>query len=325
MPLSHPSVLAAFVPQQMEVEGWLPFMYLDRLGLVTTGLGNLLDLSQIQPQNPDPGAPARSLPWVKPDGTRATPAEITDEWRRVKARTDLISPVGGRAFANVARLRLPKEAISALVRTRFLANEELLAKRYPFYPELPAPAQSGLHAIAWGTGPSYHAPALDHALSASPPDFHTAAEEGQFRTFPPARRELVKALFLEAADVQERGGDYSLLTSPSSNIGTESPSPMAFFGADNPSADVPAAVAHVTETPAPGTPAVAPGTPAVAIVAVAPASVTSAAHAGMFGTFLHPTPLTRKAVLASAVLLSLGAAYAGYKTYKKSHRGARRR
>jgi hypothetical protein len=38
-----PSVQAAFVPISSKLEGYLPWMYLDILGWVTTGMGNKVD------------------------------------------------------------------------------------------------------------------------------------------------------------------------------------------------------------------------------------------------------------------------------------------
>ena len=85
-------------------EGYLPYMYLDVRGLVTTGMGNLID----------PISLATALPWQRADGSPASQSEIVAAWQAVKARTDLESGYG-QAYAQVTSLRLSKEAINALV------------------------------------------------------------------------------------------------------------------------------------------------------------------------------------------------------------------
>ena len=197
MSLSHDSVIQNFVDQQIGLEDLLLFMYLDSKGLVTTGLGNLLE----------PISNALVLPWKRPDGSLATPSEVIAEWNKVKFRTDLISPVGGRLFEPVTTLRLTKEDVANLVRQRFALNEEQLVKRYGNYPELPAPAQAGLHSIAWAAGTNARAPELDKAILSNPPDFVKAAKESQFRTLSPKRRAMNRDLFLAAANIQALGAD----------------------------------------------------------------------------------------------------------------------
>ena len=206
--LSHDIVADAFVETQVNMEGWLPYMYLDRLGFVTTGMGDLID----------PPTEALVLPWKK-KGTsvRASGAEIMAEWQKIKARKDLISPIGGSVFAPLTTLELSKADIGDLVHKRFLANEAVLAKRYPNYTAMPAPAQTALHSIAWGTGPNYRAAELDRALLQPTPDFEKASKEGQFHTFAPDRRAAIRRHFLDAAEVQKSGGDYAAL--PSSDVG----------------------------------------------------------------------------------------------------------
>src|SRR5258708_1739922 len=110
-------------------EGSVPWMYLDVKGLVTTGIGNLID---------SVGA-AQSLPWKHADGSPASSAEIADAWQTVKSRQDLKLLGGGnRAFANLSDLRLDADGISGLVQGKLSANEQVLLQRFPAFESWPA-------------------------------------------------------------------------------------------------------------------------------------------------------------------------------------------
>ena len=69
------SVRAAWCDFNRSLEGWISWMYLDVLGLVTTGMGNLID----------PMSTALGLPWVDETGTQGSQNDIAAEWRAVKS------------------------------------------------------------------------------------------------------------------------------------------------------------------------------------------------------------------------------------------------
>ncbi len=121
-------------------EGSYDFMYLDTVGLVTTGVGNLLKTAD----------DACELPWNKPDGEPATEDEIRQGWEDVKG-----SKAGLRATAykSVCGLRLADDDVKALVDTR-LENEFLpgLRKLVPGFEDYPEPCQECLVDLAYNLG-----------------------------------------------------------------------------------------------------------------------------------------------------------------------------
>lgn len=159
------SVSNAYVAFTTKFEGSVPFMYLDVKGLVTTGIGNLID----------PAAAAMALPWRRvSDGQLASRMEIAAEWMNVKARTDL-KMHGGMAYRAVTKLRLDEAGIAMLVGGKVASNERELRRRFPDFEDWPADAQLATHSMAWACGPAFHFPKLGAALLAG--DFETAAAE----------------------------------------------------------------------------------------------------------------------------------------------------
>jgi GH24 family phage-related lysozyme (muramidase) len=166
-----PSVAQKYTEFTTKFEGKLPYMYLDVKELVTTGIGNLID----------PIGAALSLPWKRPDGSRATQAEISDAWHRVKSRTDLAQR-GGGAFSGITTIRLDNDGIREVVNRKLLENEQVLRTRFPSYDNWPADAQMGLLSMAWALGPNFHFPKFEAAVNQLLPDFKTAAIEGHMNT-----------------------------------------------------------------------------------------------------------------------------------------------
>lgn len=191
------SVFAAFPGFITRFEGRLPFMYLDTKGLVTTGVGNLLD----------PMAPALSLPWLhKNDGQPATRAEVVDDWNRVKGAQALRN-LGGGHFAQLTKLYLADDAIDSLVRARLSLNEAVLRSAGGFggWDTYPAAAQLGILDMAWNMGPAFKFPKFRAAAAAL--DWATCADECKIDGAPPERNACHDRLFRFAA----AGGDPDAL------------------------------------------------------------------------------------------------------------------
>jgi GH24 family phage-related lysozyme (muramidase) len=145
-------------------EGVCSFMYLDVKGLVTTGIGNLID-------TPDE---ALSLPWKNPDGTPATRMQIAAEWSYVKSRQDM-KLHGGMAYAKVTRLRLHAAGIDLAVSRTLDRMDRQLAARFPEYESWPADAQLATLSLAWACGAAFRFPKLEACLRAG--DFEGASKE----------------------------------------------------------------------------------------------------------------------------------------------------
>ena len=129
------------------LEGRVHSMYLDIKGLVTTGVGNLIDSV----------AAAQRFPWRKDfgKGRLATPAEIAAAWRELKSRQDLAKLHWAYA-AKLNDLRLTDEDIDALVTEKLFEFEAYLERHhFPDWRDFPADAQLAICSMAWACGPGF--------------------------------------------------------------------------------------------------------------------------------------------------------------------------
>lgn len=149
----RPVVRDRFVEFTAPLEGVVPWMYADIKGLVTTGIGNLID----------PISHALALPWANPDGDPALESEIRVEWNRVKV-SQTAAKLGHRYAQRITTLRLSDAAIQDLVSGKLSQFEAHLIKRFPLWESWPACAQLATLSIAWACGPAFRFPALQAAL-----------------------------------------------------------------------------------------------------------------------------------------------------------------
>ena len=142
----YPSVRAAFRAFNEPFEGVVPWMYLDIKGLVTVGVGNLID----------PVALALALPFRlrNEPNIAATTGQIAAEWHAIKSDTTL-ARAGYRACEPLTQLGLDDASIDALIAVRLDENEQILKKNAAFrgFDDWPADAQLGLLSMAWALGP----------------------------------------------------------------------------------------------------------------------------------------------------------------------------
>lgn len=212
------AVKAVFNSFTEKYEGHTSWMYLDILGLVTTGRGNLID----------PMGAALGLPWQHKDGTPATQADIVAEWHRIKALQSMRNR-GGYAYRPYASLHLTTEAVDALCLNKVQQFEHYLRQRFPHYDSWCADAQLGLVSMAWAMGPGFRFPAFVEAANGGSWEL-CAGHPGNPNVDPMARgfawinddhnpgvrpRNIAnKQLFHNAADVEAYGADPSVLYYP---------------------------------------------------------------------------------------------------------------
>lgn len=163
----QPAVSAAWRAFNAPLEGVIHWMYLDVLGLVTTGMGNLIDPVEL----------ALPLPWTR-DGAAVDQEAIRAEWTAIKQNAGL-AQAGATAAGRVATLRLDDGAIDQLIEAKLADNERTLTGTAAFadFEEWPADAQLGLLSMAWAMGPSF-APGYPRFCAACQArDFAAAAGE----------------------------------------------------------------------------------------------------------------------------------------------------
>lgn len=173
------AVESVFLKWSEQFEGSVSWMYQDILGLVSTGIGNLIDFGKPVPDmnaprlTGEPPEAALTLPWYwKLDGRPASRSDIASEWHAVKAHPTAAKR-GHRVLEGLTNLRLSEDGIRELVLGKARLNEVTLRARFPHFDEWPAEAQLATHSMAWACGPAFHFPALAAALNAG--DFYSAA------------------------------------------------------------------------------------------------------------------------------------------------------
>ena len=150
-----PSVRNAWLAFTEPLEGGVPWLYADVLGLVTIGYGNLVD----------PVRAALVLPLKHPDGRAATSEEITAEWLSVKG--DPMAAKQGHLYSRSrTTLRLTLEDMAAFALAKLDAHEAAVARRFRDWHEYPACAQMAIHSLAWACGPAFRFPRLESAVRA---------------------------------------------------------------------------------------------------------------------------------------------------------------
>jgi GH24 family phage-related lysozyme (muramidase) len=162
---------AAWYAFTKHYEGEVPYMYLDTRGLVTVGIGNLID----------PVASARALPFQfkarnklgRQPGQRATQAEIEAEWNHLKnnPQRSVLMQHGHQRCASETNLELSAAHLRALFQSKTSRNETYLRGVYPAFAHWPADAQLAVMSMAWALGPAFHK---------KWPKFHAACMKGNF-------------------------------------------------------------------------------------------------------------------------------------------------
>jgi len=170
------SVIASSFPAfSTKFEGRVAYMYLDIKGLVTVGVGNLID----------PVAAAQALPFcfknkpgISAPGSAATPDQIAQEWQTLKNNTDLATK-GYTACEPITQLELSDDAINTLILDRLTQNESFLKRQLWFqnFDTWPADAQLGLLSMAWAMGPAGPGGFPKFRSACQSLDFSTAAAE----------------------------------------------------------------------------------------------------------------------------------------------------
>lgn len=149
----RPAVRAAWLAFNAPLEGVVPWMYADVRGLVTTAIGILID----------PMSYALALPWVRRDGSAATPGEVVQDWQRIKG-DESMARLGHRAAERVTSLRLTPAGVEAVVLRKLDELDAQLAQRWQEYPTWCADAQLAVLSMAWAMGAGFDFPRFDAAV-----------------------------------------------------------------------------------------------------------------------------------------------------------------
>lgn len=142
----HVSVRKAFRDYSVPLEGCVSSMYVDIIGLVTCGIGCLID----------PISLALPLPWRhQATGELATRAEVSAAWNALKAQKDKFAKLHFKYAAALNDLRLDDAGVDQLMTQRLLANEKVLRVYFPQFDLFPADAQLAIFSMAWACGAGF--------------------------------------------------------------------------------------------------------------------------------------------------------------------------
>lgn len=129
------------------LEGYVTSMYADIKGLITTGVGNLIDPIQL----------ALQLPWKhERTGALATTEEVKAAWNDIKQNAADLSKRHYKYAAIRNDLRLSDADVEALVASKLDEFYAYIKKHH--FPEIdsyPADAQLGIMSMAWACGPGF--------------------------------------------------------------------------------------------------------------------------------------------------------------------------
>ena len=141
----HQSVLDVFPMFTTRLEGRVPHMYLDILGLVTIGQGCLIDPVHL----------AVPLPFkTKKGDAPATRQQILEEFTRIKSRQNL-KTLHYNYAGKLCQLYLPGEEIDRLTQARMALFEGQLLKALPDFADWPADAQFATMSMSWAMGAGF--------------------------------------------------------------------------------------------------------------------------------------------------------------------------
>lgn len=168
-------------------EGSIPWMYLDTVGKVTVGVGNML---------PDVAA-AQALPFEAAGGSAASAGSIADAFQAVSAQQK------GRvasAYRDVTTIRLSEQGIDDLLDRRIDEFEAGLRQQFPDFDTYPDPARMGILDMAFNLGlnglkskfPTFSRCARNR-------DWGCCANECRRRGIQDSRNAETRHLFMEAA------------------------------------------------------------------------------------------------------------------------------
>lgn len=207
----HQSVKAGLSSFLTQYEGKANFMYLDVKGLVTTGIGHLID----------PVNRAMSLEFGTAGGGVADAGTVAKEWTTVKGRIDLIHR-GAAAFAGITNLRLTELGIQNMVLSHaagivnYITTNASARTFYSNFENWPADAQLGFLGVAWGGIPIPQFGWHKFPLACRDEDWDKAASECYIKSpLAAGRNEAHRLMFRNAAAVKANNDNIADLEWPS--------------------------------------------------------------------------------------------------------------
>lgn len=162
----HAQIREYWVTFNAPLEGVVNWLYCDRRGWVSTGIGNKMDETAREMSAPSEQERSASLRLANEvvwshgdDGPVASEDDVALGWDAVKGRLDLAES-GHLAYENISDLRLSSQEIDSLVLRKLDAMEAVLVGRPEFanLERWPANAQLAILSMSWALGPMFRFP-----------------------------------------------------------------------------------------------------------------------------------------------------------------------
>lgn len=199
----QPAVLAVWQKYNAPFEGIEKFLYTDAIGLVTTGMGDLVDSSQSG--SSAPWAPALALPWRNRDGSLASQSDVIAAWQKVKSAWPGMQSTN---CASLTSIRLDDAGVQQAVSTTLAADAQILARHFPNWATMPADAQLAILSMAWAMGAGFAATFKQFTADINAGNYAAAAAQSGFQGVGVAGRIAADKLALSNAQiVADRGLD----------------------------------------------------------------------------------------------------------------------
>lgn len=170
MSKTYASVLQSLLRFNKPLEGEVLWPYQDILGLVTVGIGCL-----IENQTGDRAALALSVPWIG----SPTPRTIREEFAKVDAYPKAMH---FNRYRDACSLRLTEDGVLDLLETRAEQFESVLLAGFPGWEDWPADAQLGVLGMSWACGPGFWRTFKSFTAFANKRDWTNAAKCAGIRT-----------------------------------------------------------------------------------------------------------------------------------------------
>ncbi|TDD59555.1 peptidoglycan-binding protein [Kribbella antibiotica] len=200
----HEMVRNRFAAFSDPLEGSVAWMYQDSLGLVTVGLGNLIDSPAAAWDTRSFGAPFVSKHDLV---TEAGQGEVEAEWNAVKNNPGLKG--NWQAAENLTSLRLTEAGIANLAAGKLDTFEAHLRQTAEFaaLDQWPADAQLALFSMSWAQGPNFGGwPRFRAACAAQ--DWAAAVQDcGLSNAWLSKRNAVNRGLFRNALWAKDNGAD----------------------------------------------------------------------------------------------------------------------
>jgi hypothetical protein len=182
-------------------EGAVSYMYLDKLGLVTVGIGFMID-----PIDQHIGEWGNSF--VKANGAKATPSEVRAEFVRVKKKME--DKGSHLKFKADAQLFLPAEAMKPRV-LKTLKEKEALVKSgwsstlFADFDSFPPDAQMGVLSTAYGWWENRTPEQKAFSDACNKQNWAAAATSGRWDGWEPPKIKGHKLMFANAQAAKDKG------------------------------------------------------------------------------------------------------------------------